>query len=112
MDRRKKTLLGIASIIPDCQILFVICFVIYSVSGHEEMNTRVLIFIAIFQIIAMFLGLGMVFYYLRHTYKNSKFSSDQKGFWNTVLLFGNVLVLPIYWYHFIWKTDSAKKGYL
>lgn len=31
-------------------------------------------------------------------------------YWVIVLLLGNVVAMPIYWYHYVWKADEKRKG--
>ena len=45
----------------------------------------------------------LLIFYIRHVSRNEAIPDDKKRFWQTILFLGNILVMPLYWYKFVWK---------
>jgi len=46
---------------------------------------------------------ALVAFYLIHLFKGDRVHRDQKVLWALVLLVGNIMVMPAYWYLYIWR---------
>lgn len=55
------------------------------------------------------IGLVLVFYYVFHAVRSSKIDGDIKPLWIAGILFGNVIIMPVYWYLYIWKNGPEDK---
>jgi hypothetical protein len=53
--------------------------------------------------ITMLLMLGMPIYYILHSYNNHQIPQDKKVLWALLLFLGNIIVMPVYWYLYMWK---------
>ncbi len=49
-------------------------------------------------------------FYIRDAYRNPGVAGGRRGLWAVVLLMGNVVAMPIYWYLYIWKQEPAGPG--
>jgi hypothetical protein len=41
--------------------------------------------------------------YVMHVFKNGRLNDNQKIVWTSVILVGNILAMPFYWYWYMWK---------
>ena len=48
---------------------------------------------------------GLVAYYRWHLEHNIKILPNKKGEWATALFFANFVVIPVYWYKYIYKQN-------
>ena len=45
----------------------------------------------------------LAFYFIHNVVKNETISRKNKVIWALVVSFGNIFIMPFYWYIFIWK---------
>lgn len=38
---------------------------------------------------------------------SKKVPKDKKALWASLIIFGGILITPIFWYHYIWKNRNA-----
>lgn len=50
----------------------------------------------------MVLVVGLLIYYIRHLFKTKLVPNDMKALWAVVLFLGNMIAMPVFWYHYIW----------
>ena len=58
-------------------------------------------------LIALVSTAGVVLASMVHIGVSNQLNAEAKGIWLLVLLMGNILVLPVYWYFNIWRPSSA-----
>ncbi len=46
---------------------------------------------------------GLLIFYIVHVYRGKKVKKDQRHLWAALLLFGNLVVYPVYWYLYVWQ---------
>lgn len=44
--------------------------------------------------------------YIGHLLSNDKVSQNTKAVWTVILLLGNVIAMPVYWYIYIWHGPN------
>lgn len=44
--------------------------------------------------------------YVFHAYKTDRIPPDRRILWVVILLFGNMMAFPIYWYLYLWRSDT------
>lgn len=109
MGSKLKLLLGIASCWP---FLYVIVFFSYVFISSNVITEPGNVFIpASIQMMSAIIGLltlvDIIFitaFYIFDLFKRIRLDSGNKTTWLAILLVGNLFVLPIYWFYFIWKN--------
>ena len=51
----------------------------------------------------MIVTTGLLVFYIVHVFKNSALSDNTRILWTIIILMGNVVAMPVYWYLHIWK---------
>jgi len=49
---------------------------------------------------------GMLIFYIIHIYKSNRIAKNQRSLWVVLLIFGSLLVYPVYWYLYIWREPK------
>lgn len=65
--------------------------------SKDSFSTAVITAVAL----AWIVPIGFIVY----LYKGSAVPSEKRGLWLALLLFGNVLALPFFWFWYIWRTS-------
>jgi hypothetical protein len=58
--------------------------------------------LVVVHLITMLEIFALLFVYIVHLYRMSGVPADKKALWTVVLLFCNVLAMPVYWWLYIW----------
>jgi hypothetical protein len=106
MSRRAKIWLGIASIWP---IVFYAVFITGAVlmrgsSAHLTDEVSLVLFGIL--VLTALLSPSLIIFYERHMIRNDRISKDRKTLWRVLLLFGAMVVQPVYWYLHIWREPT------
>jgi hypothetical protein len=59
------------------------------------------------QIITMLFLVVLVIFYVVDVFKNKSLPDSKRGLWAVVILMGGPVGMPIYWYHYFWKTPGS-----
>lgn len=51
---------------------------------------------------------GLLIYYVLHLFKTDAIAQDKKALWAVVLIMGNAISMPVYWYLYIWKPIQQR----
>ena len=94
--RTAKVALLIFGLLP---IIYFLLF--FTIVGSGERTTS-LFFTFLFVITAISIP-GVFIIYVIDVYRNGMIVKDQKHLWAALLLFGNVIVYPFYWYLNVWR---------
>lgn len=43
--------------------------------------------------------------YVMHVFKNGRLNDNQKIIWTSVLLVGNIVTMPVYWWKYMWRRS-------
>lgn len=57
-------------------------------------------------IFTMLLMVILLIIFIRDVFKNDMVVETRKTLWTVLLLFGNIIAMPIYYYIFIWKKPT------
>ena len=85
----KKTTMGFVAFLPTIYFLF---FGYYSWAPF----------------LGMLLLLVTLSVFIADVFKNNKVKKDLKAVWVIILLMGNLIAMPIYWYLYIWRDGKRK----
>jgi hypothetical protein len=63
-------------------------------------------------LLTVWLTIGLIIYYLFHLYKRSGLSGGERALWLFLIVFGNVLAMPLYWLMYVWsrRNMAAARG--
>jgi hypothetical protein len=56
--------------------------------------------------LTMLVMLVLLVVYVLDVFKTDRISQDKKALWVVVLILGNVIAMPVYWYTYIWKESK------
>ncbi len=114
MSKSIKVLLGIGTIWPLIYMVFFFVFIISSLSsmplnGPPDVRAFEDTFSAIIllHLLTMLLVFGLTIFYMVNVFRNDRVIKEKKTLWAVVLFLGNVLVMPFYWYHYIWSEEKG-----
>ena len=48
-------------------------------------------------------------FYVYHLYHNDRVEKQLKAFWAVIIILGNMLAMPVYWYLYVWRDGGAKE---
>ena len=121
MTKTKKIVLGFFTFWPILYIFIFLGFIITAVAiaathSHDNMSKNMSLFFLIFplHIFTMLEIMGMMIYYVIDAMKRQKLPPDRRTLWVVLLILGNMIAMPFYWYFFILKErdpmDTSKKS--
>ena len=116
MSKPVKILLGIATLLPfACIVLFYVSFMAFfclMASGlARELDARVAAFFFlpfVLYFLAFLAIAALLVVYMMHLFKTRRVPKDQRALWAVVLLLGNMLAMPVYWYLYIWREPAKE----
>lgn len=53
------------------------------------------------------LSLALLAFFAAFAHRTTNVPSDKKGLWVAVLLFGNIIAMPVFWYIYVWRTRQG-----
>ena len=114
MSKFKRALIGAVTIWPMVYVALFFSFVLSNIfSVFHSSGTNVpftgLIPILILHFLTMILVVALMVGYVIHVFKNTRLTESKKTLWVIVLIFGNAIAMPIYWYLSIWTVPSDKQ---
>lgn len=112
LSRTKKLFLGFLTIWPwiyiPCFMILVFSMVFFGQGMMESSDGPPILMLLIFPIhfltiFSIFLLMG---FYVYHVIKNKSIDDDKRLVWILALFFGNMIVMPVYFYLNIWKESE------
>lgn len=106
MSTTKKILLGLLALWPFIYFfLFILVLFLYDgfiflPAGDIE---TMFAYMLTSQLLTMALVVTTFILYIRDVFINPRVRETRKTLWVILLLFGNFIAMPIYWYLYIWK---------
>jgi threonine/homoserine/homoserine lactone efflux protein len=55
----------------------------------------------------MLVTIGMVAFYIVHAFRNRRIREDHRLLWVIAIFAGNIFVMPIYWYLYVWRGSAT-----
>lgn len=56
--------------------------------------------------IGTLLTIGLVVFYLIHLYRTAHLQTGSRALWLVLIVFANILAMPLYWYLHVWDNYS------
>src|SRR6266851_4214923 len=115
MTKPAKVLLGIVTIWPAIYMAFffmAVCLLfasflgVPSEGGYPGRLLGILFPLHLGTILGI-VGLGC--FYIYHLFKNDLIDQDKKALWAVILLMGNMISMPVYWYLYIWRDNAPTR---
>jgi hypothetical protein len=100
MNSTKKILLGLITLWP---LLYLVAFMFFApvlFFAAPDFPIEIVFFLHPF---TMFVIVGLLVFYVRDALNNKKIPETRKTLWVVLLIIGNAIVMPIYFYSFIMK---------
>src|SRR5687768_15443143 len=109
LSKSAKILLAIATILPLIYMaLFFASFALMAAVGPEKNpifnNFGIFMVIHLGVILLMF---ALLAFYIVFLFKTNAVKTELKALWAVVLFFGGPIAMPIYWYLYVWRADTA-----
>jgi hypothetical protein len=103
-------LLGFLTIVPAIYAVFFIGVWFAGFFSLIKFSPSFLVglFIAHFAIICLLFALAI--YYIRHVYRNETLKPEERPMWVLLLVFVNVISMPMYWQRYVWRAPSNSSG--
>jgi len=111
----KKIIWGVLSIIPICSLIVIL------VNGYSfmknifkgtiefgDMISRLSLFSS-WNFLLPLITLGITIVFMIHTITNDGISQEWRIIWVILILLGNIIVIPIYWYMIIIRGQEKEK---
>jgi hypothetical protein len=114
-DRVGKIIMGILTFLPAFYLILFATFfygiaiwLLPGLSSKCEIPKFVIYLIPV-HFMVVITGIVLVFYYIFHAARSAKIDRDIKPLWIAGILLVNVIIMPIYWYLYIWNSGPADK---
>ena len=113
MKKSNKVLLGIATIWPFIYIVLFMAFMLstffFMRGGAAEGGIVPGVMVAVFALhfLTIVWVWALIAFYMVNVFRNDRVDKDKKVLWAVVLFMGNMLVMPVYWYLYIWREDGV-----
>ena len=105
MSRPLAAALGILSVVP---FVYVVYFISVMSSHADRTGRDDLSWIIPLHIGAMLLNVVLIVIYLVIAYRSEAVPNDKRAFWAIVLLMGNLVAFPLFWYLHLWRRLPSK----
>lgn len=111
MSKSKKILLGIATIFPIIYIIIFSTIIILSIFTYTIDLDVIFIYLIIAHIFTIIFTMALIVSYIIHVLKNTMISyKSEKIILSILILFFNVIAMPIYYYIYILKKPNNIKS--
>lgn len=103
MNSTKKTLLGLLTLWP---LLYLVSFMVLMPILFFTAPNFPLEIVFFLHPLTMLVIVGLLVFYVRDALNNKKIPETRKTLWVVLLIIGNAIVMPIYFYSFIMKKRA------
>ena len=104
MRKTIKIIVGIATLLPLLYMIFFMLTVLGSVLQTIQIPFTILIPL---HLLTMIWLMGLMSFYLVNVLRNDTLNTDKKILWVVVLIMGNMVAMPIYWYMCLWQQNPS-----
>ena len=56
----------------------------------------------------MLLTFALLAFYIPYLFRTSRVPQEKKTLWAVVLFMGNMIAMPVFWYHYVWKPSASQ----
>jgi uncharacterized membrane protein len=63
---------------------------------------------ALWRNITLLIILSLMLFYVLNVYRNNRVEKRNKNLWAALLVLGNIMVYPVYWYLYIWHQPKKE----
>jgi hypothetical protein len=115
LGKGAKVLLGLATAWPLVWMLIFLSAGLYQVFSETSLwpptlpsgTPRWMLYVIAVHSLTCVLNLAILATYMIHLFKSDRVSQDKKVFWAVVLLAGNVIAMPVFFYLYVWKDAPS-----
>jgi hypothetical protein len=111
--RAVTIVVGLLSIWPLIYMGVFMAFMILMVFSIQDTGGRfpdALKYILVLHLLTMILTFVLLAVYVIHVFRTDLVVGDRKLLWVIILIFGNLLAFPIYWYFYWWRPLGVTPG--
>ena len=113
MSKPSKILLRVTTVWPLVyMLLFIVVMlaIIWSTGSEKgEASSGAILWIRILpciHLLTMLWVLLLLIFYIVNVFRNERVPADKKTLWAVVLFLGNIIAMPVYWYHYVWRDNG------
>jgi len=115
MSNMKTTILGIFTVLPI--LFFIISYPFFtdfirsieSEAYTSDQDVATFFLMASMVLMVLILIFVLMRIYKKDVAKNPNIEESKRPLWVTLIFFGNLLTMPVYWYLYIWKHRESNK---
>lgn len=96
---------GVLTAMPMLYVAFFMCVAMGAILPERGRGNQVPVvfqFLILGHMFQMLLIGGLLIYYISYLFKTPLVPNDKKSLWAIVLFMGNVIAMPVFWYHHVW----------
>ncbi len=104
MNRPFALFLLALTLVPLADMVYFIAFPDFPrpTSSHEEARAQVALMFQV-QAAVMIECWALVIAYIVYVFKTRHVPAEKKALWAAVLLFGNIIAMPVFWFLYVWR---------
>lgn len=102
VTKARKLILGVVSCWPAVYMLVFMLVVnlwAFFDAGH---GGRAFAIVALFHLLTILATIALLVWYIRYVFATNRLPADKKALWATVLLLGNALAMPVFFWLYVW----------
>jgi hypothetical protein len=113
MKKSTKILLALATLWPFVYMILFFVMIFSMVmfmptqSGEESEAPTFILIIFPLHLLTMLWIMALTVFYIVNVFRNDRVDKDKKALWAVVILLGNMIAMPVYWYLYIWREPSV-----
>lgn len=115
--RLRVMLLGVAACVPLVYLVVLLGYLLPTLStlGHPGGNSESRYFtmfrvVVAASLVVFVLNFVLVAFFGWLLHKSSAVPRAKKSLWASLLLVGNIMVLPVFWYLFLWHAPAGREA--
>lgn len=98
--------IGFLTLLPLAYLLFFFAMMLSFVTSPGKPNEGLFVLLFVMHFAVIILSWCLIGFYIYFLFTTDHVKQDQKALWAVVLFFANMLVMPVFWYLYIWKPAS------
>ena len=112
LTKSRKIAIGVLTVWP---ILYIFIFMFYTLAGHflegsQGWRGRLFPIISVLHHFTIFWIVPLIVFYLYYLFKTDKVPKNEKALWAAVIIVGNMLTMPVFWFLYIWKDPKTSNS--